>query len=157
MGAIAEGLTIGKYRTPGSAHDLAYLDAYRNRPTRPSPDECRLTPPLEHELKLRALTIALGYAAEIDLPCCAMLFMSNQDGVVGIKKMIALYQWLTNARSDQAVARQLDERPLFLRTLPHLERCQHVLKPAFGAECRRRLDLSKEVRQEDFSRYGLAA
>jgi hypothetical protein len=165
LGPMSEGLTQGSFRNPQSKWDLEAIYTHGPSRTQPRYEEYEHTPGLIYEMKRRALAIALGHAAEIDLAACSMLYMSVvKKGKISSKNMQDLYAFLREVMDNEcgAIRGQLDGRILFINTLPYLKhRYPEGLTPNTMKQFRQRIRnegyLNTKIPKADFAKYGLAA
>lgn len=164
LGPMSEGLTQGSFRNPQSKWDLEAI--YTRGPSRSQPryEEYVHTPGLIHETKRRALAIALGHAAEIDLAACSMLDLSvKKKGMVSSSKMQALYTWLRKVAEQESgpIRATLNRRPLYVNTVPYVLRgFANGLTPKIMQKYRRWLRqdgrLHTKIPEADLGKYGLS-
>ena len=163
LGPMSEGLTQGSFRNPQSKWDLESIYAGGPSSTQPHYDVYKHSPGLIHEMKRRALAIALGHAAEIDLAACSRLYMSAKlKGKISSNNMQALYAWLRDVvyRDTGPIRTTLDRRPLYVNTVPYVRRrFANGLTPKIMQKYRRWLRqdgrLHTKIPEADLGKYGL--
>lgn len=160
MGPAAEQLIHGRADSPLSAGDRAYLESMRDRAIDPPWEIYPLTPQLELELWDRARSIALGYAAEIDLAACAMLGMSKKaggKGEVSFGKMNKLYNWLTEEHKHErgGIRAALDKRHLYINMRGNVPVHGGVITHRDMKQHRAKLDRSTAIHPSDYERFGI--
>ncbi len=163
LGPIAEMLIQGNANNPQAQGDYNNLTRYAPNVSQPHYEVYQHTDALIHEMKRRAMAIALGHAAEIDLAACAMLDMSaKKKGRVHEKNMQALYRWLREVVQQErgSIRDQLNDRPLFINSVPHLRsKYPGGLSPAImkkrRQEIRGRGYLNVKLPDADLEKYGL--